>query len=126
MPPFEQMDREQPAVLYAVNGNTDEGEITVSGGVQLDVRWEDKQLQIFDANGQPVAIDAVVTVDRAIPVNSILWQGQLDEIDELATDLVLTQVKTCKVIPSLDARETNYVVGVARFKGRLPTITGTS
>jgi hypothetical protein len=90
MPPLEETDRLQYAVLWEFAGNDDYGQPSVvTQGIELEVRWKFKRGSSVDAKGLPVAYDAVVIVDREIAVGSNMWLGRLADWDDALKDEVM-------------------------------------
>lgn len=119
MPRPSQRHRHQTAVLWAKVGNDAAGEPLVSAPVELRVRWVQQRREAVDANGNTVALDASVTADRVIPVDSVMWLGEL--VDWTGSG-ELHQVRTQGVVPDLKGRATAYTAGLARFRDTLPTV----
>lgn len=125
MPAFEVRDRKQKAVLWAAASVDNHGNTTVSDDpVELEVRWVPTQKTATDAKGNPIAVDAVVIVDRAIDIDSILWLGAMDDIPGTSfsptTDLL--EVVTYNETPDIKNRHVRREVGVRRYNDTaLPT-----
>lgn len=79
MPPFEEMDRYQSAVLWEVNGYDAYGQPTVDRGgpVELSVRWNYVKKEAPGPDEAGVLLDATVVTDRVIKVGSRMWPGEL-------------------------------------------------
>jgi len=113
----------QKAVLWAASGTDESGSVTVSAAVEINVRWEEKQSQVLDAQGQVVAVDITVVIDQDIAVNSLLWLGAKEDLADVPVDL--KQVIGRNKVPTLrKGRTQKYrrTVGVIRYSNELPTI----
>ena len=87
MPPIETAWRYQKAVLWpaltrrgrALTDKNGVVRVDLSAPVELSVRWEWGYREILDANGNTVAVNATVVVDRDVVVGSRMWQGELED-----------------------------------------------
>jgi hypothetical protein len=123
MPPLEEMDRHQDAVLWQ-SGATDEfGRPTAGPPVGLKVRWIQKRGEGVDSNGDAVAYDARVILDREVTVGSHMWLGSLEDWDDEGADEVMYVAGTNKV-PSLNGRFYLFSVMLKRFREDLPAVEG--
>jgi hypothetical protein len=114
------------AVLWSKAGHDATGEAKVSSPMQIECRWVWKKTQSTDATGNTVMLDATVVVDREIEDGSILWNGTLEEWEDVGseeTNPELMEVKTYKETKDMRGRETYRELGCAFYRGRLPTIS---
>lgn len=121
--PIETADLHQKAVLLSASGYDDYGEHKVGTAVEINVRWESGQREALDPSGATIAADALVFVDRAIPIGSILWLGTLAAYKALATKSNLMEVINYREIPDLKARHYRREVTVMRYSDELPAST---
>jgi len=121
MPSLASSGRHQKAVLWAATGNFDnEGDALISSPVEITVRWEEVLEEAVDPNGNTVAVDAKITVDRVITVGSILWLGELIDLPSPPTEL--KQVIGRNHIPGIKSRQTYRSLMLMRYSDTLPTI----
>lgn len=81
MPVLEKMDLNQTAVLWLKLSENQYAQPVVNPvGVEIRVRWNDKRTQRQDKDGNPIFYDATVVVSQDVPVDSILWLGELADI----------------------------------------------
>ena len=124
MPSIETADRHQKAVYWAANGFDDYGEPKVDAAIDLNVRWENVDMETVDVKGNTIAIDAVVVIDRVIPVGSIFWEGQLSDIPGTsnvpAADF--RQVVKFSSIPDIKGRNIRRLVYLRRLSDELPAL----
>ena len=98
--------RYQLAVLWEKTGYDNYGKPIVSdNGQEIYVRWENTSMDILDPQGNTIAVDATVVVDRDIAEGSQMWEGSLHDIPGT------------QEIPTSDIRE------VVKFK-KTPDIFG--
>lgn len=122
MPPLETDCREQDAVLWAANGYDLYGVQQIDAGVDIKVRWEDRNGETKDAAGNTVFFDAVLVVDRVISIESIVWQGTVATLPDPAAIPDLHRVEFFTDVPDIKGREHRRVAFLARFNDTLPTI----
>ncbi len=123
MPAIELANRKQTAVLWAATAATgfdDYGRHKVTAATQIKVRWEEKNTEVVDANGNTVAIDVVVVVDRVVLTGSIMWLGKKDDLASPPVDLNV--VVNYSAIPDVKGRITRRVVMLRRYNDKIPTI----
>ncbi len=119
MPVMETDNLTQKAVLWAANGFDDYGEFRVDAPIEISVRWEDSRGDTVDANGNTVAYDAAVVVDRAITVGSVMWLGQLKDLTDTVTKL---RVVTYESVPDVKGRNFWRQVLLSRLSNTLPDL----
>lgn len=113
--------RKQYAVLWAASGYDNDGEETVSAGIEIDVRWVFGEVEGTDKRGTPDSLDATVVVDRVVETGSIMRLGRLSAVPSPPTDLY--RVVNYNETPDLKARNYRREVTLRRHKDDLPTIT---
>ena len=120
MPSQETTSRHQKAVYWEANGFDDNGEPKVDAAVDLVVRWEQKRGEALNAQGNTIASDATVVVNRDIVVGSIMWLGILDDVASPPVDL--WQVIDFSRIPDVKGRVDRRVVLLMRYSNELPEL----
>ena len=119
MPPLEEMDRNQDAVLWPFRGEDANGMPVVGQPVQLRVRWVDGVKSGTDPKGNPIAILAQVVVDRDVPINSVMCKGLVSSLP--VPDAQLRRVIGFQSADSLKGEATRREVTLAKG-GKLPQI----
>ena len=110
----------QDAVLYALAGVDDYGHHTVSStGVAIKLRWETKQVEVIDAQGNTTMLESVAFVDRVIAIGSNIWLGKLADVPSPVTNL--RQVVTYSEIPDTKGRNPRRMVGMMKSSNELNT-----
>ena len=120
MPAIESADRKQKAVLWAATGVDDYGEHKVSAAVEIRVRWEEKRREGVNPNGNTIAVEATVVVDRVIAIGSIMWLGKKADLADPPVNL--KQVMGRGEIPDTKGRKTRRTVLLVRHSNELPTV----
>ncbi len=133
MPPQELAYRLQKALLWEKEGINSYGEpIIAATPIELDVRWgTGKNRTVTGPNGEPIAIDGTIIVDRRITIGSIMWLGSLSQwygTGSAETSVVeprpeLMQTITYDDTPDIKNRAHYREVGVMYFRGTLPSHT---
>lgn len=127
MPAIETDGRHQKAVYWKANGVDRYGNAKVDKGIELDVRLVKGRRRAFNAQGQPVAIDATVVLDRDVPTGSLFWVGTLLDLPDELSDLTdLLQVASIRETPDVKGREVRREAMLVKFKDSLPTVNETS
>lgn len=122
MPNLESDFLEQKALLWAASATevNDKGQRKISAAVEMDVRWENMQIEGPDGQGNIVSITAKVVVDRDIAIGSIMWLGTLETVASPPVDL--KKVVNFSSIPDIKRRNFRRVVSLTRFSNTLPTL----
>jgi hypothetical protein len=128
MPPIESIDRHQYAVLWPAEAVNEMGEVTVGDPVQIKVRWEDKQTQALNNEGNVVKLDALVVVNQDITKGSKMLLGKLTDLPSGVgtgpdvNDIPgLMEVQIFTSVPDIKGRHKRRVVGLRRFRDELPS-----
>ena len=121
MPAIETADRHQTAMLWPASGQGDYGKHKVTAPIQIKVRWEDRQSETVDSQGNTIGTNATVVVDRVIAVGSIMWLGKKDDLADPPVNL--KEVVDYSAIPDVKGRKTRRVVKLVRHSNKLPAIT---
>lgn len=125
MPPLESLDLYDRAVLMEFISQDDYGQPLVREAEEIDCQWEEAQSESRDPQGNVIAIDATVVVDREVPTDSIIWKGEL--VDWLGTgsgggdDPILMRVARVGAIHDLKGRDFRRVLYLQRFRGTKAT-----
>jgi hypothetical protein len=111
----------QKAVLWMYNSDDEYGDPKVDASVEISCRWEKRRSQSVDAEGNAIAVEAEVMVDREIKVDSILWKGEKNDYDaSTATDYM--QVKVYDEVPDVKNRFVERIVKLAKWGDTLPSL----
>ena len=74
---LETTSRRQRATYWpAGTTSTSTGQKKVQAPIEIKVRWEDKEQDALNAEGEVIRVDASAVVDRDIEVGSIMWLGR--------------------------------------------------
>lgn len=126
MPPPEDdgQYRPQSVLLFAATGASDGYGVPLVGAVpsEVKVRWVDKVRVVPDANGNTVSVDGTVVTVQAVPLQSVIWKGGLDDLPgtaELPTSAFKRVVADLSV-PDLKGRVTRYEYGFVRSGETMP------
>ncbi len=126
-PPLEQMDLTQTAILWEIVGYDRNGMPTISAGVEIPVRWEEGNTEMVDTNDQRILVDVSIASNRNIKVDSLMWEGSIADLNELAgtgspppDDLyqVVMRIRAKDIL----GRYNRYEFGLKRYKDRLPEV----
>lgn len=126
MPDIETAWRYQKAVVWMAVDNefTTDGQHKVSAPIELTVRWENVRREATDAQGNTILIEAVVVVDRLIPVGSVMWEGSMVSLPGTSEtpDSDVMEVLSCSEIPDINNQYVRRVCNLMRRSDRLPEI----
>ena len=120
MPSIESSGRKQKAVYWALSSRDRYGDVTVSAAVEVSVRWEDREVDVLNAQGEKIKAEAVVTVGQDMAIGGLLWLGELADIATPPVDL--KQIVSFDKIPDVKGREFRRVAYVARYSDTLPEL----
>lgn len=130
MPPIEQKDCLQKALIWETNGIDEYGQFKRSAtSEEIDVRWIYKQSEAMDSQGTPISIDATVISLQEYKVGSFLWRGSQEDLESelpgtstgntLLPTSNLFQVVMVSVTSDIRDREIRYELQLKRFNGKL-------
>lgn len=122
MPPLETHDLVHKAILWEANGQNRHGKPKVSPPVEIDCRWVSSRKESIDVEGNPIAIDAKVVVDRDIAEGSVLLRGELADYDAGSLRNKYMVVVFSEETDDIKGRETRRSVALSRFGSSLPEI----
>jgi hypothetical protein len=103
--------RKQTAVYWALSGTDGFDQPTFEQAVEIDVRWEDKQIEFNDIQGKRIVSRSVVAVPSVTPVGGYLLLGTLQDVpDDALTFPVGVDgafiIQGVNATPDLGAKET--------------------
>ena len=70
----------QTAVYWEPNGVDEFGKPEWTDPVEISCRWEDKQQEFINANGETQISSSVLFVDRDLELKGVLLLGELDSL----------------------------------------------
>jgi hypothetical protein len=113
-----------PAVLWAKNGFDSFGRPKLDTAIEVCCRIEYGRSVGRDAQASNEQIAAVMFVCQDIPVESIVWDGELADLpDDLTTLTDLMQVIDFARVPDIQNRNSLRKAMLARFNNKLPTVS---
>lgn len=124
MPPLETIDRYTKAVVWEATGNVDNySRPSVQGPHEITVRWLPVNRQGTDPQGNVCSVTLELMLDQIIPINSIVWKGELVDLPLEPTDLFV--VVSREEVDDIKARLIQYSASCTRFRDSLPATIGT-
>lgn len=112
-----------PAVLWTLNRHDRDGFPLLNPPVQICTRWEEKNLEMTDEEGNRIVVDVVLAANRQIAVGSLLWAGEECDLPESGDPGVdLYEVLLRDRGNDLNGRITRYEFGLKRYKDTLPQV----
>jgi hypothetical protein len=121
MPPLGKRALRQPAVFWLAESGTDDfGEPVVSEPIELTVRWEFTRKEMMGPGNTPVALEAIVYVDRILPIGSNAWRGNLLDWNDEFEDEILYVMGVAEV-PDIKGRAYEWIAYLSRLKSSLAT-----
>jgi hypothetical protein len=134
MPPMESDLRNQKAVLWDATGAIDDyGRPVVEAPENVWVRWELRNIQVVDRQGNLVGLDGEVVVDRKVGIGSQMWlapdqSANSDTATEqwygtgsAGDDSEVMEVVTYSDIPDIKGRHHRREVGIRRYRDQPST-----
>ena len=118
---IETMSRRQKATLWAAGTeSTSIGRKKVLPSVEISVRWEDKEQDALNAEGETIRVDSLVVVDRDVAVGSLMWLGEKADWTTSAGNL--REVLSFSKVPNIKGTRFRRTVGLIRYSDDLPPI----
>lgn len=126
MPPLEEMDRNETAVMWKYKDKDQFANIIVYQPVAIQVRWEQTQQGGFDPQARPVDYDVTVEIDdNTIPENSLFWLGELADWPGTGLsnqDEQVFYLQRIEFEKDLKGRITNYLGRLKKFMGSIGAV----
>lgn len=122
MPPLEHMDLREYAVLWEIARYDGNGQPLLVAPVEIRVRWEEGQTDMLDDMGQQIKVDGVLAVARDIVMDSLVWEGNLSDLNGSPPPTNLYQVQFRVRAKDLKQRVTRYEFALKRFRDSLPDL----
>lgn len=123
MPPIEETDLLDTALLWRAIGYDSHGQRTFGDPAEIRCRWLTNKHVVLDPKGSNIISDGVVVVDEDIDIGSLMWLGTLEDwngmfgaVGSSAVPSDLMQVKSFKSTPDVRARVARREVGVMRYR----------
>ena len=132
MPPIEEQDLHQKAVLWPKSGNDLYGQPAVGAPVDLDCRWINKRRQMVDSQGNLVSVDASAVVIIEIEPGSTMWLApdpsyaateQWYGTGSAGEQSSVMEVVAYEETPDISNRVVRRTVGLNFYKDTLPEQT---
>lgn len=121
--PMETDHRTEDAVLWPATGQNDElGNPIVGDPIQIKVRWEWYRRDSLGRQTNPTSVDAMVVVDRDIPIGSRMWLGSLLDLPgtSFTPESYQCIVKMRGYIKDIKGRAVRRTVGLMRLHDEVP------
>lgn len=135
--PSETRSLNQRALLWtATEGATGTDDYGVpkrsARATEIKCRWENRKAEMQDRDGATVMVDAVVAVDRDVPMGSYLWEGGWSSLwsdlsgtgtgtgSEWTADNDIMQVVAIRESKNTKGRVTRRELGLKRHGDVLP------
>lgn len=114
----------QEAVLWEFSGSfDDDGRPIVNSPVEVKVRWVPGGRQGDDPMGSVTDETVRVAVPQDIPINSIMWLGELFDLPSPPTDLYIVTGRNHAT--DVMGRDTRRELTLMRYSDTLPELAGT-
>lgn len=130
MPPLETDDLLQIAVLWELDSYDTYGKPTVHDPIEIPCRWVDVSEHSKRNVTTSESLDSKVSVDRAVPLGSIMWLGRLSDWTGVRPnpdeDNSVMVVSKYNYTPDIRAREIRRILGLNRFRDAWPSTLSTN
>lgn len=123
MPPIEEHDMYDTAVLWAAVGYDKRGQVLVAQPVEISCRWENSPTKVKDSTTNSATSHATVFSAEFIPLGSILWEGTLAAFMGTGSegyDSGLMEVIGAPNTPDLKARFSRNQYSLSFYRDELP------
>lgn len=126
MPPLEEMDLDETALLFAWSGTGRNGRAQVTDdAVEMAVRWVETNGRLMNKDGTETSFDAEVACKVVARIGSVMWLGSLADVPGTSDPPVPTsdlfQVVSVDRAKSIDVKHTRREYKLVRLAGTLPT-----
>lgn len=127
MPPLEQMDMHDTAIMWEFVRTDRKGMPIVSSPEEIRCRWEEGQFELKDSEGQQLVLDVIMTTTQDIPLGSLLWEGTETQLRTLVGNSLTptSGIFECVIrgiARDLKGRVNRHEFGLKRFKDKFPSV----
>ena len=124
MPAPEHDNRRQKAILWTRKGVNRQGQVTLNDPVEIMVRWKWVKREVLDKQGNTVAIDAEVVTVETVPIGSVMWLGELNDLPGTAEvpEEDTMQVISAPPTPDIKGRFIQRTLMLMRIKDTMPEL----
>ena len=124
MPAPEHDNRRQKAILWTRKGVNRQGQVTLNDPVEIMVRWKWVKREVLDKQGNTVAIDAEVVTVETVPIGSVMWLGELNDLPGTAEvpEEDTMQVVSAPTTPDIKGRFIQRTLMLMRIKDTMPEL----
>lgn len=122
MPPVEHIGINQTAVYWEKVGENIHLEEILAAPREILCRWIDGETELPDAQGNPIAVQAVAVVKEDLVIGSILRLGTLASYigsGSALTDDDIAYIQITNKVPDLDVKNYYRSVGLVRYGNRV-------
>lgn len=129
MPPIEEVDLHQKALVWPYAGFDRYSQPKVSAPVDIDCRWDSKRRQMVDSKGNKVGVDATVVVLDPVDIGSTIWLAPDSSYDaseqwygtgSAGEDSGVMEVIVCNETPDMRNRVTRVTLGLVFYRDTPP------
>lgn len=135
MPPIEEHDLHEYAVVWDARSVDDYNRRRVGAPREIDARWSLKTRETISRTGEPLVYDGWLTVaDETIGVGAIVWRGSMADLaneghgtgtgTDDGPDSGLYEVLDVGLTPDLKARFARRNLLLRRYADDLPNVVG--
>lgn len=126
MPPLEEHDLIEDAVLWEAAGRDRYNNPKVSAAQDILVRWTFARREAPDPQSSVYSYDATLAYHERIPDGSIVWEGNIESMVGTGTDEIpesdLYQVIGAEHNADIKSRISRYEHHLQRFSDSLPEV----
>jgi hypothetical protein len=123
VPPVETTGLEEKALYWEWAGTDKFGQPLVKRAVELSVKWTKHIGAAPGPQGGSAGADATITVDRPVVLDSVVWEGPLEEWNpNPPTPVMLYRVTGHGEVRDIKGREVSRQVTLARYGGTVPDL----
>lgn len=111
------------AVVWPIARHDGDGFPLVLSPTDLRVRWEEKNIEMVDPNGERIQVDVILTSPQQIIIGSIMWEGTIATLPGSGVPTTnIYEVVARDRGDELKGRVTRYEFGLKRYKDKIPRV----
>ncbi len=122
--PIEHQGMVNVAVVWPIVRHDRDGFPLVATPDQVCCRWEEKNIQMVDPEGERIQVDVILAVAESLAMGSLVWEGCRDDLpDSGIPTRDIYEIVARDRGDSIDGRFRRHEYGLKRYKDQIKLVS---